>query len=407
MYDHPSQFEPLLITESSQSYRLLIGLAQELTEIDARLDSAIHKESARALSDLVRAMNCYYSNLIEGHHTLPAEIDRAMHQNFSGSPKESELQMLAFAHIKTTEWATSINIDEHGIQKFILDAHKIFCDALPDSMLILEMADTGKIVRMVPGEIRANEVQVGQHVAPTFTSVEGFLGRYESVYSPVIAKAKKGGLEKLEAIVVSMLAHHRLAWIHPFPDGNGRIARIVLDAMLKDSGVAGAALWSMSRGFAKSQREYKLHLADADKLRMGDLDGRGNLSEAMLAAFCEYGLRTAIDQVKFMSNMLALDTIEQRVIHYFKNMRTDLRPESHLLYLEALARGGFERGEAPRITGLAERTARDVLSNLIKEGFLLSDTPKGRVRTGFPVKALGTFLPNLYPAGDLDFATPG
>ena len=86
------------------------------------------------------------------------------------------------------------------------------------------------------------------------------------------------------------------------------------------------------------------------------------------------------------------------------NMRTDLRAESAYLYLEALTRGGFERGEAQRITGLAERTARDVLSSLTKEGFLLSDTPKGRVRAGFPVKALGTFLPNLYPAGDVDFA---
>ena len=122
-----------------------------------------------------------------------------------------------------------------------------------------------------------------------------------------------------------------------------------------------------------------------------------------LAAFCEYSLKAAIDQVKFMSGILALDSIEHRVRHYFSNMRTDLRAESAFLYLEALSRGGFERGEAQRITGLAERTARDVLSSLTKEGFLLSDTPKGRVRAGFPVKALGTFLPNLYPAGDVDF----
>lgn len=403
MYDHPSQIEPLLIPASSPAYRRLIGLAQELSEANARLDASVHRDVARALADLVCAMNCYYSNLIEGHHTLPIEIDRAMQQDFANAPSQSDLQRLAFAHIKTTEWAKPIDIAKHGIRKFILDAHGQFCKNLPDDILTITMPD-GKIMRMVAGEIRANEVLVGTHVAPTFSSVNHFLARYEAVYLPVIRQADEDGLHKLEAVVAAMCAHHRLAWIHPFPDGNGRIARIVLDAMLKRSGIAATALWSMSRGFAKTQKDYKLRLAEADMPRMGDLDGRGNLSEAKLAAFCEYGLKTAIDQVKFMSGVLALDSIEHRVHHYFSNMRTDLRAESAYLYLEALARGGFERGEAQRITGLAERTARDVLSNLTKEGFLLSDTPKGRVRAGFPVKALGTFLPNLYPAGDVDFA---
>ncbi len=402
MYDHPSQIEPLLISASSPAYRHLIGLAQELAEANARLDASVHTDAARALSELVRAMNCYYSNLIEGHHTLPIEIDRAMHRDFTSAPSQSDLQRLAFAHIKTTEWANPINIADYGIRKFILDAHGQFCKNLPDDMLMIKMPD-GTIVRMEAGEIRTNEVLVGTHVAPTFSSLDQYLARYESAYLPVIKQAEEDGLHKLEAIVAAMCAHHRLAWIHPFPDGNGRIARIALDAMLKQSGIAGAALWSMSRGFAKTQKEYKLRLAEADMPRMGDLDVRGNLSETKLATFCEYGLKTAIDQVKFMSSVLALNSIERRVRHYFSNMRTDLRAESALLYLEALARGGFERGEAQRITGLAERTARDVLSSLTKEGFLLSDTPKGRVRAGFPVKALGAFLPNLYPAGDVDF----
>jgi hypothetical protein len=64
--------------------------------------------------------------------------------------------------------------------------------------------------------------------------------------------------------------------------------------------------------------------------------------------------------------------------------------------------GEFERGEASRITGLSERVARDVLGQLLDEGFLLSDSPKGKVRVGFPVHALGSLLPNLYPAGDVD-----
>lgn len=403
MYDHPSQFEPLLIPSSREPhYRHLTGLAQVLCESDAQLGAALHPDAARALAMLVRAMNCYYSNLIEGHHTLPIDIERAMRSDFTDTPAQSDLQRLAHAHVQTSAWAEPLDIVEYGIQRFVLDAHAEFCRHLPESMLTIALPD-GSTRPMQPGQIRTHEVQVGRHIAPQAASVPAFMERYEAAYTPILRPAKQGGLNKLEAVVAAMIAHHRLAWIHPFPDGNGRIARIVLDAMLKRCGVAGAALWSMSRGLAKTQQEYKLRLAEADLPRMGDLDGRGNLSETKLAAFCEYALHTANDQVRFMSGIFALDTIEQRVRHYFTHLRTDLRPESAYLYLEALTRGGFERGEAQRLTGLAERTARDTLSTLIKEGFLLSDTPKGRVRPAFPRHALGALLPNLYPAGDVDF----
>lgn len=403
MYNHLSQFEPLFISASSQAhYRHLIDLAQELCELDARLETAIHRDAARGLSELVRGMNCYYSNLIEGHHTLPIEIDRAMQRDFVATPDQTDLQQLAYAHLKTIEWANSKDITAYGIQSFILEAHGEFCRHLPETMLMITMPD-GMVMRMQPRQIRNQEVRVGNHIAPQSSSVAAFLERYAAVYAPILNKANGGGLNKLEAIAAAMSAHHRLAWIHPFADGNGRIARIVLDAMLKHIGISGSSLWSMSRGLAKTQQAYKQRLAEADMPRMGDLDGRGNLSETQLAAFCEYGLQTAIDQVRFMSKLLALDTLEQRVHHYFSNLRTDLRSESAHLYLAALSRGGFERGAAARLTGLAERTARDVLSSLIKEGFLHSDTPKGRVRPGFPIHALGTLLPNLYPAGDIDF----
>gem|GEM_PF-2301487 len=73
------------------------------------------------------------------------------------------------------------------------------------------------------------------------------------------------------------------------------------------------------------------------------------------------------------------------------------------MYLHAFSRGEFERMQAARITRLSERTARDVLNTLVKERFLVSETPKGKVRVGFPMHVLGSLLPNLYPAGDLVF----
>jgi Fic family protein len=393
LYDDPAQMEPLVVHDSRPLYAPLVGLAHELSEASACLDAAIVPATARGLSELVAGMNCYYSNLIEGHHTLPLDIARAQS---TLSPDQKDLKNLAVAHIEADRWAQQEKLDRQSIQPVILEIHRRFCVLLPEEMLMLKDESL-----MVPGEIRKQEVSVGIHVAPKAARLQAFLDRYATFYGQRLEWAAKGGISKLDGIITAFAAHHRLVWIHPFPDGNGRVSRIMLDAMLRTAGINGASLWSMSRGFAKSEG-YKSALALADHPRMGDLDGRGNLSEQHLANFCTYALKTGIDQARFMGKMFSLETFKARAEGYFHRVRFDLKPESAYLYLHAFTTGEFERMEAGRITGLPERTARDVLSDLLSEGLLLSDSPKGKVRVGLPVQALGSLLPNLYPAGDVD-----
>lgn len=395
-YDDPVQMEPLVVDCSRPLYNDLIGLAAELSEASARLDATLVPSTARSLSALVESMNCYYSNLIEGHKTLPIDIEQAL-QEATEKVETKDLQSLAYAHIEADRWAKQQSLDQQSLLPFLLEVHRVFGQHLPPDLL--KLSDDSL---MTPGAFRTKEVQVGRHLAPKAERLDRFLDRYMQVYGRRLEWAKKGGISKLDGIVSSFAGHHRLAWIHPFLDGNGRVARITLDAMLRACGVNGSCLWSMSRGFAKTSEEYKARLAGADEHRMGDLDGRGNLSEKRLAEFCTYALQTAIDQAKYMGSMFALENFKARAEGYFRRVRFDLKPESVYLYLHAFGMGEFERGEAPRITGLNERTARDVLSKLLDEGFLLSDSPKGKVRVSFPVHALGSLLPNLYPAGDVD-----
>ena len=392
-YDQPMQMEPLFIDSSRPAYRVLIGQAHELSEASACFDASLAPLTAKSLSELVAGMNCYYSNLIEGHHTLPFEIEQALHDL-----EKTDIKTLASAHIQVDRWAQTQSVDRDSILSFALETHRRFCEQLPSDLLVFQDGSS-----MLPGKYRMREVQVGRHVAPKADNLERFLDRFATVYGGYLGKAKLGGIHKLEAILATFIAHHRFVWIHPFPDGNGRVSRILLDTMLRECGVNQASLWSMSRGFAKTAQEYKSMLVGADQPRMGDLDGRGNLSEKALITFCEYAINTAIDQAKFMAHMFALDKFKSRVEHFFKKVRFDLKPESVYLYLQAFTNGEFERMEAGRITGLPERTARNVLNQLIQEGFLVSNTPKGKVHVGFPVHALGSLLPNLYPAGDVDF----
>lgn len=398
MYSDITQFEPLLISETRPPYRHLVGLAEELAESSARLEAFIPEKTAIGMRELVGGMNCYYSNMIEGHRTRPIDIDKAMRQDYSGDQEQQDMQHLARAHIETSRWASEADIGGAiPLSDFIAETHRRFCSQLPPSMLVL---DDGS--KMTPGKIRDRDVGVGQHVAPRHEAVSDFLARYDLVYTRAMNSASHGGLQKLEAITATMIAHHRLAWIHPFPDGNGRVARIVLDAMLKKCGLTSVGLWSMSRGFAKSQETYKSRLAAADTPRMGDIDGRGNLSEKRLSEFCGFGLEVAKDQVDFMRVLFSPEKIERRCRHYFSVMQDKIRPEAAQLYAHAFQNGEFDRGEASRLTGLGERTARDTLRDLTQAGFLVSDSPKGKVRAGFPAHALGTLFPNLYPAGDID-----
>lgn len=96
--------------------------------------------------------------------------------------------------------------------------------------------------------------------------------------------------------------HQRLAWIHPFRDGNGRVARLHTHLALGHVGLANG-LWSPLRGFARSQETYYALLAAADEPRAGDLDGRGNLSERALCKWMAYVLGLCIEQVLVFRSM--------------------------------------------------------------------------------------------------------
>ena len=134
----------------------------------------------------------------------------------------------------------------------------------------------------------------------------------------------------------------------------------------------------------------------ADMPRQGDLDGRGNLSQRALADFVLWFLRICLDQVAFMSSLFELDALQRRLRLHVERSET-LKPEAARILEEALIRGEFDRGDAARITGLPERTARRVLNDVLGEGLLASATPKGPVSLRFPTHAMEALFPRLYP----------
>ncbi len=245
-----------------------------------------------------------------------------------------------------------------------------------------------------PGELRECEVEVGRHVAPASASLPRFMQRFSQCYEPTAL----GPAQRLLGVAA---AHHRLAWIHPFLDGNGRVTRLFTHACLIRVRAEGHGLWMMSRGLARHRDDYLAALASADMPRQGDLDGRGNLSDKGLTHFCRFFLTTAIDQVEFMTRLLDLDAMQERLLAFADLLvfRTAAPKETRHLLRDVFLRGEVTRGEAGRLLQMPERTARRHVGQLIAEGVLVSNGPAAPVRLGFPASHVGYYFPQLYPAG--------
>jgi Fic family protein len=384
------QMEPLLISESSPRRTPLADQALELAQLAAGFRKSLPDGVMTALADLVRAMNCYYSNLIEGHDTHPIDIERALKNDYSADPKKRDLQLEAKAHIAVQQW-----IDEGGLDgraftaEGIRDIHRRFCELLPDELLWLTLKNTGEKVRVVPGEYRARDVEVGRHIPVSPGAVPRFMKRFEEGY---------GKLGKTDTILAAAIAHHRLSWIHPFLDGNGRVMRLMSYAVLRETLDTGG-VWSIARGLARNVDEYKQHLANCDQPRRNDLDGRGHLSDEALVEFTAFFLRICIDQVKFMEELVQPDRLRTRILMWSEEESKlgNLPPKAANVLEAILYRGELPRGDVPGIVGTAERQASRIVSSLIEKGVVTSESTRAPLRLTFPATLASRWMPGLFP----------
>ena len=390
----PARIEPTKLEDVSPEITDVIA---ELASAAASLGKRLHPATAANLADLVRIMNTYYSNLIEGHNTRPRDIARALMGDFDENPERRNLQIEAAAHVRVQTDIDTLgaagNLEEPANSGFIRWLHREFYRDAPDAMLRIEGA--GKSFVMAPGEWRSlpeHDVEVGQHHPPSSDRVPAFMKYFEDHY-------QLGEMGKGSRILAIPAAHHRFNYIHPFPDGNGRVSRLMSHAMSYYAGIDAHGLWSISRGLArglKSRTDYKRMMDHADMPRQGDRDGRGNLSERALKEFSHWFLSVCLDQVRFMSSLFEIDTLAKRLRTYVEKSET-LKPQTANILEEALIRGEVERGAVERITGLPERTARRVLNDAIDAGLLASATPKTPVSLRFPDEALEALFPRVYP----------
>ncbi|MFA7505001.1 MAG: Fic family protein [Burkholderiaceae bacterium] len=386
MYSFPHQFEPLLPQLRLEELR---ERAASLCQDALALAGKAHPTTLDAVRELVRAMNSYYSNRIEDQSTSPANIERALRREFSPESDTARLQRLALAHIEAEqELEDRARAEDHILSISFAKAahHALYSRLAPEDRM-----SEGRLVE--PGETRKENVDVGRHLAPAADSLSGFFQRFDEIYD----RRRSWDMH----VIATACAHHRFAWVHPFLDGNGRAARLQTHCALWP---LSQGLWSVNRGLARRRSDYYARLANADAARRGDLDGRGNLTEAGLHEWVDFFLSVCEDQVSYMRKMLDLDEMKRRLeaLVAFRTHDPDathktMRSEAVLPLHYAFTSGPMTRSEFSQMTGLGERTARTLLSYLLATGLLVSDTRLGPVRLGLPLDALQFLFPALYP----------
>lgn len=146
-----SAMEPMLVPEGDST---LDDLAYDLNRRTASFSGSMHPEIQKELGRLVRSMNCYYSNFIEGSQTTPREIERAMRGDFSKDPKQRSLQQEALAHIEVQRMIDAGEDPQDlwpASDGYVRWLHREFCSRLPADMLVMRTVDTDREVVVVPG----------------------------------------------------------------------------------------------------------------------------------------------------------------------------------------------------------------------------------------------------------------
>jgi len=376
--------------------RALLERSEDVCLKSAKLSGSHTSFTVGAVKELLCMVNSYYSNRIESQGTHPIDIEKAMRQEFSTDTNEKNLQLLSLAHIATQKSIETKKEFHPYTEALICFIHRDFYSHEGmDSFLSTPFM--GQEKKMIAGAYRDCDVKIGEHIPPFAHEVASHMASYEAYYT--LATRQGTHAHKL---IYALSSHHRLAWIHPFLDGNGRTSRLALDGALMH--FQGYGLWNISRGLSRNMKEYKMALSYADSPKIGEFDGRGALSTQALESFVHFMLECSLDQINYMERYLNLSELSSRIEHYVKKVheggfdRVSLPKKSDRIFKHLLLVGESPRSALAPILDVSERTITSTLKELLEKGYLTSDTQKGAVRLRFNTHIASWLFPELIPA---------
>lgn len=384
----------------------------ELLQADSALNRTVPDSIRNSIEWLLRQVNCYYSNKIEGNPTHPKELLKAQvpqtgKEGTTAIRSRAIQELLAHLEVQIKLETKEIASKDICSQEFIKSLHRAFYDGLPEDQLRIKnqhgedvLDDNNSPMLISPGEYRKHIVLVGRHEPPPPDELNGYMKWLEFSFNP-------NKIHGTNRVIAAAALHHRLAWIHPFEDGNGRVIRLLTDCYMRHSGFGGYGLWSITRGFARDKSSYYNALAEADKPRQGAQDGRGRLSDSGLLYFTKYFIDTALDQLKYFSELLELRKLSLRIDYYFElrakgalpGMPGEDLPQLKLfardIYKLLLDRGPQSRSDICNYVGRGEQTLRSTFKQMEAERLIAIDS-KNKIKLLLSPNIIEYLFPKLW-----------
>jgi Fic family protein len=352
----------------------LMSLLFDVQQADQSIlnNASVCSHLVKQVGNTVDAMNCYYSNLIEGVHTKITDIDQTLNNSV-----RTENYELAMAHIAVNRRFSLLN-DKENIYRvdFIKNIHKDFYSHIGEEHRTVKYPD-GYSTVINGGAFRSFPVSVGEHNAPSYTKIDSLMSGFSEHY---------GNEDKnLPRFLNALSSHHRLAWIHPFPDGNGRTARLHTQAGIMQAGIGKNRLWSLSRGLAVHVDDYYRLLHEAD-----------NLTESSLYRFVTFLAEISKDQAHFMASKIDIPQMKSAYILLAKELGMPKDFEKLIDFL--LVAGDLERNSLPNLLGKSDRSARDFVHKMSEIGLLSTNSLRGGVvNLGLTPLIASIVLPDMFP----------
>ncbi len=261
-----------------------------------------------------------------------------------------------------------------GVVEMMLDATGNYDEALTEERLFAWHASlfpTGRsgMSKIIVGKWRDDS-------SGSMQVVSGPIGREKIHYEAPSAERLPQEMTKflcwfeqpgdIDPLLIAGLAHLWFVTIHPFEDGNGRIARAVADMALARSDKTGQRFYSMS---AQIRREHKDYYNTLERTQKGNLDvtwWQNWFLNCLLSAIegAQETLRTVLDKALFWERF-AKEPLNERQIKILNKLLDGFE-------------GKLSTSKWAKIAKCSQDTAyRDILT-LIDLGALQKDSGGGR-----------------------------
>jgi Fic family protein len=271
------------------------------------------------------------------------------------------------------EFSGMVNSDRYveGVVEMMLDATQNYKKNLDDERLF------GWQSALFPtGRSGMYKIDTGRYRDGVMQVVSGAMGKEKVHYQappPEIVQTEMNqfidwfnGDTKLDMVMKSAIAHFWFIIIHPFDDGNGRIARALSDLLLARSDYSSQRFYSLS---SQILLERKVYYEILKKVQHND----GDITE-----WLTWFLNCLYRSLK--STEETLNTVLYKADFWDKHKNTELNSRQRLILNKLFDgfEGKLKTSKWAKITKCSADTALRDIKDLIEKGILIQEKPGGR-----------------------------